>query len=61
MACEAKRQLVEELAAQWPTLKSQVAELQSRLSTWSSQVTTALADLQACEMNNTNPPNPPGP
>lgn len=61
MACEAEKQLVDELASQWPTLEAQIAELQSRLSTWAAQMTAAIAALQACQMNNTNPPNPPGP
>lgn len=58
MACETERQLVEELAAQWPTLQAQVAELQSRLSTWAAQMTAAMAALDACMINNTSPPGP---
>lgn len=61
MACETERQLVEELAAQAPLLIAQMNELQARLSTWASQMTSALQALDACMMNNTNPPNPPGP
>lgn len=61
MACEAERQLVEELAAQSTLLIAQMAELQSRLGTWASQMTSALQALDNCMMDNTNPPTPPGP
>lgn len=59
MACEAERQLVEELAAQWPILQAQLAEIQSRLSTWASQMTTAMIALDACIASQNSPP--PGP
>lgn len=59
MACEAERQLVEDLAAQWPTLQAQIAELQSRLSTWSAQMMAAVAALDACMAQQNSPP--PGP
>lgn len=60
MACEAEQQLVEEFAAQVPILEAQMAELQSRFSTWAAQMTAAIAALQACQLAQQNSP-PPGP
>ena len=60
MACEPQQAVVNDLIAQWPAIYDALQLAINRTNTWMLQMDAAQAALQQC-LNNTTPPNPPGP